>query len=233
MRRRSSSGPARSRSRSRSRSAGSCAGVGQHAERRAAARKKEHRPIESSIWMGAGRDGVRGHGKALALADRQQINRIGRTSASHVLASPAIHRLGSGTRQREDENEAHLAGHHGHHHHAHSHAPADFGRAFAIGIALNIASSRSRPPPGLPPIRWPCSPTPATISRTCSAWRSPGSARACPSGRRRGASPGASAARLDPRLAGQLAAAAGRARRYRLRQRSAGSPARRRRRAGR
>ena len=29
-------------------------------------------------------------------------------------------------------------GHH-HHHHAHSHAPADFGRAFAIGIALNGA----------------------------------------------------------------------------------------------
>ncbi|HTA64258.1 MAG TPA: cation diffusion facilitator family transporter [Xanthomonadaceae bacterium] len=29
--------------------------------------------------------------------------------------------------------------HHGHHHgHGHSHAPADFGRAFAIGIALNL-----------------------------------------------------------------------------------------------
>ena len=28
---------------------------------------------------------------------------------------------------------------HGHHHHGHSHAPADFGRAFAIGIALNGA----------------------------------------------------------------------------------------------
>src|SRR5580700_3266687 len=27
----------------------------------------------------------------------------------------------------------------GHHHHAHSHAPADFGRAFALGIALNGA----------------------------------------------------------------------------------------------
>jgi cobalt-zinc-cadmium efflux system protein len=37
-----------------------------------------------------------------------------------------------------------LAGHHDHHHghshgHGHHHAPADFGRAFAIGIALNIA----------------------------------------------------------------------------------------------
>jgi cobalt-zinc-cadmium efflux system protein len=29
--------------------------------------------------------------------------------------------------------------HHGHGHHGHSHAPADFGRAFAIGIALNGA----------------------------------------------------------------------------------------------
>ena len=29
--------------------------------------------------------------------------------------------------------------HHGHGHHGHSHAPASFGRAFAIGIALNIA----------------------------------------------------------------------------------------------
>jgi len=29
--------------------------------------------------------------------------------------------------------------HGGHHHHGHSHAPADFGRAFAIGIALNSA----------------------------------------------------------------------------------------------
>jgi cobalt-zinc-cadmium efflux system protein len=37
-----------------------------------------------------------------------------------------------------------LAGHHDHHHghnnsHGHHHAPADFGRAFAIGIGLNIA----------------------------------------------------------------------------------------------
>ncbi len=29
--------------------------------------------------------------------------------------------------------------HHGHGHHGHSHAPADFGRAFAIGITLNLA----------------------------------------------------------------------------------------------
>ncbi|MCE7795738.1 cation diffusion facilitator family transporter [Sphingobium sufflavum] len=35
----------------------------------------------------------------------------------------------------------HSHGHHGHHHggHGHSHAPASFGRAFAIGITLNIA----------------------------------------------------------------------------------------------
>ncbi|NYT40537.1 cation transporter [Sphingomonas sp. R-74633] len=34
-----------------------------------------------------------------------------------------------------DHNHAH----HGHGHHGHSHAPADFGRAFAIGTALNLA----------------------------------------------------------------------------------------------
>lgn len=33
----------------------------------------------------------------------------------------------------------HGHGHHGHSHHGHSHAPADFGRAFAIGISLNLA----------------------------------------------------------------------------------------------
>ena len=33
----------------------------------------------------------------------------------------------------DDEEEAH-----GHGHHDHGHAPANFGRAFAIGIALNI-----------------------------------------------------------------------------------------------
>src|ERR1700742_2296975 len=33
----------------------------------------------------------------------------------------------------------HHHGHGGHHHHGHSHAPANFGRAFAIGIALNGA----------------------------------------------------------------------------------------------
>ncbi|RKF21075.1 cation transporter [Altericroceibacterium spongiae] len=34
--------------------------------------------------------------------------------------------------------DAHAHHHgHGHHHHGHSHAPADYGRAFAIGIALN------------------------------------------------------------------------------------------------
>jgi cobalt-zinc-cadmium efflux system protein len=37
--------------------------------------------------------------------------------------------------------EAPMAGNHDHHHHAHGHAhgPADFGRAFAIGTALNLA----------------------------------------------------------------------------------------------
>ena len=33
----------------------------------------------------------------------------------------------------------HRHSHHGHGHHGHSHAPASFGRAFAVGIALNIA----------------------------------------------------------------------------------------------
>mgnify|MGYP003346883201 CR=1 FL=1 len=28
--------------------------------------------------------------------------------------------------------------HHGHGHHGHSHAPKDFGRAFAVGTALNL-----------------------------------------------------------------------------------------------
>jgi cobalt-zinc-cadmium efflux system protein len=37
-----------------------------------------------------------------------------------------------------DDHDGHHH-HHGGHHHAHSHAPADFGRAFAIGIALNGA----------------------------------------------------------------------------------------------
>ena len=38
-----------------------------------------------------------------------------------------------------DHDHGHHHGHaHGHGHHGHSHAPADFGRAFAIGAALNI-----------------------------------------------------------------------------------------------
>jgi cobalt-zinc-cadmium efflux system protein len=37
-----------------------------------------------------------------------------------------------------DDDHGHHHGHH-HHHHGHAHAPADFGRAFAIGIALNGA----------------------------------------------------------------------------------------------
>src|SRR5580698_7380050 len=41
-----------------------------------------------------------------------------------------------------DHHHDHGHGHHGHahgHHHGHSHVPADFGRAFAIGIALNAS----------------------------------------------------------------------------------------------
>ena len=38
----------------------------------------------------------------------------------------------------DDDHHHHAHGGH-HHHHGHSHAPADFGRAFAIGIALNGA----------------------------------------------------------------------------------------------
>jgi cobalt-zinc-cadmium efflux system protein len=38
----------------------------------------------------------------------------------------------------DHDHAAHAHGGHGHHH-GHSHAPADFGRAFAIGIALNLA----------------------------------------------------------------------------------------------
>jgi cobalt-zinc-cadmium efflux system protein len=45
-----------------------------------------------------------------------------------------------------------LGAHHGHHHHqghGHSHAPADFGRAFAIGIALNILFASAEAAAGL------------------------------------------------------------------------------------
>jgi cobalt-zinc-cadmium efflux system protein len=42
-----------------------------------------------------------------------------------------------------------LAGHHGHSHHGHSHAPADFGRAFAIGITLNILFATAEAAAGL------------------------------------------------------------------------------------
>jgi cobalt-zinc-cadmium efflux system protein len=48
--------------------------------------------------------------------------------------------------EKYDQHHSHAHGHgdghghgHGHSHGAHSHAPKDFGRAFAIGIALNIA----------------------------------------------------------------------------------------------
>lgn len=37
-----------------------------------------------------------------------------------------------------DHDHAHGHGHHHHGHHGHSHAPKDFGRAFAIGTALNL-----------------------------------------------------------------------------------------------
>ncbi|WP_243450948.1 cation diffusion facilitator family transporter [Sphingosinicella sp. CPCC 101087] len=44
-----------------------------------------------------------------------------------------------------------MAEHHGHHHHhgGHSHAPADFGRAFAIGITLNILFATAEAAAGL------------------------------------------------------------------------------------
>ena len=42
-------------------------------------------------------------------------------------------------RPGDDHRHGHTHAHGGHHHHGHSHAPADFGRAFAIGIALNGA----------------------------------------------------------------------------------------------
>lgn len=41
------------------------------------------------------------------------------------------------THHGHDHHHGH--GHHGHGHHGHSHAPASFGRAFAIGIGLNLA----------------------------------------------------------------------------------------------
>jgi cobalt-zinc-cadmium efflux system protein len=42
-----------------------------------------------------------------------------------------------------------LAGHHDHHHGGHGHAPADFGRAFAIGITLNILFAAAEAAAGL------------------------------------------------------------------------------------
>lgn len=50
--------------------------------------------------------------------------------------------MGAGHAHHQDHDHGDDHGHsHGHSHggHGHSHAPADFGRAFAIGIALNIA----------------------------------------------------------------------------------------------
>jgi cobalt-zinc-cadmium efflux system protein len=38
----------------------------------------------------------------------------------------------------DDHGHDHNGHHHGHSHHSHSHAPADFGRAFIIGITLNV-----------------------------------------------------------------------------------------------
>ena len=42
-----------------------------------------------------------------------------------------------------------MAGHHGHSHHGHSHGPVDFGRAFAIGITLNIVFAAAEAAAGL------------------------------------------------------------------------------------
>jgi cobalt-zinc-cadmium efflux system protein len=50
------------------------------------------------------------------------------------------HDHGHGHGHAHGHGHGHGHHHHGHHHgHGHSHAPASFGRAFAIGIALNIA----------------------------------------------------------------------------------------------
>jgi len=43
------------------------------------------------------------------------------------------------THAHHHHDDEHHREHGGHHHHGHGHAPADFGRAFAIGIALNSA----------------------------------------------------------------------------------------------
>ena len=59
--------------------------------------------------------------------------------------------------------------HHDHHHGVggHQHTPANFGKAFAIGIALNLAYVVGEVFTGSSRIRSPCSPMPATISATC------------------------------------------------------------------
>jgi hypothetical protein len=46
--------------------------------------------------------------------------------------------------------------------HDHGHAPADFNRAFAIGIALNVAFVAIERFTAGRSTRWPCWPTPRT-----------------------------------------------------------------------
>ena len=61
---------------------------------------------------------------------------------------------------------------HDHPHHGiggHQHTPANFGKAFAIGIALNLAYVSGRHSTELSRIRSPCWPMPDTISGMCSA----------------------------------------------------------------
>ena len=48
------------------------------------------------------------------------------------------HHHGHGHGHGHDHGQAHRHSHDHGHHHGHAHAPADFGRAFAIGIALNL-----------------------------------------------------------------------------------------------
>ena len=65
-----------------------------------------------------------------------------------------------------DHAEDAAKGHAGHGH-GHNQVPADFGRAFAIGIVLNLGFVIIEAIMAGSPTRWPCSRTLATTSATC------------------------------------------------------------------
>ena len=126
-----------------------------------------------------------------------------------------------------DHSQAHAGDAHGP---GHSHARRASGRRSPSASPSTSASSSSRPPTGSWPTRWPCWPTPATTSRTCSACVLAWGATVLAQARARAAATPTACARLvDPGRPVQRGAPAGRGRRHRL----GGDPALRRARPGR